>query len=346
MEDPLVSVIIPNFNREKLISHTLTSVINQSYQNWEVLVIDDGSTDHSKEVLKKFAEVDPRIRFFDRNRLPNGANTCRNIGIKYALGKYIIFLDSDDLLAPFCIEQRVKFFEENQVFDFVVFPQLFFKKKPYDLTALINIYTKEPSLYRFLNLDTVWLTTQPIWKKEALLLIGGFDEELMSWQDLDLHLRAFSGELQYFYHSKADPDCFWRINHPGKITNYRKILDYIPSRKKVILLASSFLNKKNINKSKVSSGIRILTTSVILNLLKANEYNGANEFLNFGIQNRFFETTHQFKLRLVIFLHTIKADKVKGFLRVRNFFLGDLLPRKRLWGKHHYRKSSFTKAFF
>ena len=81
--NPLVSIIIPNFNREKLIVETLQSIINQSYKNWECIVVDDHSTDNSWEIVKELCDVDNRIRQVKRpdNRV-KGACTCRNYGFE------------------------------------------------------------------------------------------------------------------------------------------------------------------------------------------------------------------------------------------------------------------------
>ena len=77
----LVSIIIPTYNREHLIGETLNSIIAQTHTNWECIVVDDGSTDNTEEVLKNYKEKDKRFIFLKRpDNLPKGANTCRNIG--------------------------------------------------------------------------------------------------------------------------------------------------------------------------------------------------------------------------------------------------------------------------
>src|SRR5690554_3150909 len=89
----LFSVIIPTYNRASLITKTIESVIDQSYQNFEIIVVDDGSTDNTKEVVKLI--MDPRLKYF---YVENGERgRARNIGTFHAEGKYVTFLDSDDL---------------------------------------------------------------------------------------------------------------------------------------------------------------------------------------------------------------------------------------------------------
>lgn len=96
MRDDLVSIITPVYNAEKFISNTIESVVNQTYRNWEMLLIDDCSTDSSAEIIKKIAEKDSRIRYIklDKN---SGAAVTRNWGLEEAKGRYIAFLDSDDV---------------------------------------------------------------------------------------------------------------------------------------------------------------------------------------------------------------------------------------------------------
>jgi len=103
------SIIIPTFNREHLIARSITSVLNQTYHDWECIIIDDASTDNTKEIVKQFQ--DPRIRYF-KNKVNVERCVSRNIGIEHAKGKYICFLDSDDYHLP---EHLETFYETIQL---------------------------------------------------------------------------------------------------------------------------------------------------------------------------------------------------------------------------------------
>lgn len=121
MQNPLVSIIIPNFNREKLIGETLESFIAQDYRNWECIIVDDGSTDRSVEIIEEYCQKDPRFRLLIRpEEMPKGANTCRNLGFEAAKGKYINWFDSDDLTLPTYISERVNILEEAPQLDLVI----------------------------------------------------------------------------------------------------------------------------------------------------------------------------------------------------------------------------------
>lgn len=107
--NPLVSIIIPTYNREWIIEDTLLSVISQTYSNWECIIVDDKSTDNTKEIVNNFVKNDSRFRFISKlNTEKKGASISRNIGIKHAKGEYIQFLDSDDLLANNKIEAQIQ----------------------------------------------------------------------------------------------------------------------------------------------------------------------------------------------------------------------------------------------
>lgn len=107
-----VSVIVPNYNCENFIEETVNSVINQTYKNWELLIVDDCSTDGSVEVIKKLQAADGRIKLFI-NEKNSGAAASRNKALKEASGKWIAFLDSDDLWLPDKLEKQIAFMEEN-----------------------------------------------------------------------------------------------------------------------------------------------------------------------------------------------------------------------------------------
>lgn len=111
MTNGIVSIIIPAFNRAQLIVDTLKSVQAQTYQNWECLVIDDGSSDESEEVVHAFCKEDQRIRFYKRpDYMPKGANSCRNYGFELSSGEFINWFDSDDVMLADFLEKKINAF--------------------------------------------------------------------------------------------------------------------------------------------------------------------------------------------------------------------------------------------
>ena len=111
MENGKVSIITPCYNGEKYISETIESVIAQSYLNWEMLIIDDGSEDDSIEIIRKYANVDQRIHMLQQKN--SGSAAARNNGIRNATGQYIALLDADDIWLPDFLEKQIAFMKKK-----------------------------------------------------------------------------------------------------------------------------------------------------------------------------------------------------------------------------------------
>lgn len=120
----LVSIILPSYNSSKFLEESINSVLNQSYDTWELIIVDDDSTDGSKEIITKFSKLDDRIKslFLEKNI---GAAKSRNIAIKQSKGKYIAFLDSDDIWVDNKLEKQILFMKEKQVaFSFTTYQRI------------------------------------------------------------------------------------------------------------------------------------------------------------------------------------------------------------------------------
>lgn len=206
---PKVSIIVPTKNRYSIFPETIASIRAQSFNNWEAIIVDDGSSEDTIQQMLSLIKEEPRIKFLRRNSNQDGACACRNEGIINSSGDYVIFLDSDDCLAPFCLEKRVNAMENNLNLDFAVFPCQLFQKQPGDIGLLWNTETQENNIDRFLSLDIPWQTTSPIWRRRSLRQVGEWDARLLSWQDWEFHLRALIKGLTYRVFS--EPDCFWRM---------------------------------------------------------------------------------------------------------------------------------------
>lgn len=111
-KEALVSVIMPAYNCENYIDKALDSVINQTYQNWEVIVIDDCSTDNTAKVIEEYKTKDNRIKYH-KLEMNSGAAIARNKAVDLATGKYLAFLDSDDLWFPQKLSKQIEFMEYN-----------------------------------------------------------------------------------------------------------------------------------------------------------------------------------------------------------------------------------------
>lgn len=188
MELDQVSVILPTYNRSQMLGGAIETVLAQTYRNFELLIIDDGSTDKTKEIIQRYN--DKRIRYIwqENSGSPAGA---RNTGLKMVKGKYIAFLDSDDLWFSSKLEKQVEFLNKNDEIllvatNFIVFSNsgVFIK----DITLSRNIRV---SFHQLINRNMI-INSSVILRKEIADVIGLQDENLSSMEDYDYWLRILN----------------------------------------------------------------------------------------------------------------------------------------------------------
>lgn len=107
----LVSIIVPAYNAEKFIDKCIRSVLNQSYPNLELILVDDGSTDETGKICEEYASKDTRVRVIHKKN--SGVSAARNMGLSSAIGEYVVFLDSDDWLDEDIVELALKKYQKN-----------------------------------------------------------------------------------------------------------------------------------------------------------------------------------------------------------------------------------------
>ena len=231
MNSPDISVIVPVFNRMEFLQQTLDSVRSQTFKDWELLAIDDGSNDETVEMLLKISQEEPRIKYRKHQPQRSGAPACRNEGTEISQAKYIIYLDSDDCLSPEALENRFREMEQHPDLDFGLFPCVIFRHQPGDMQFLWNADTGADDIDRFLAFDPPWQTMCPIWRRTSLEKLGLWKEDLPSWQDWEFHLRALIKNLKYRRFSS--PDCFWRVPQQESIGIKSKSPEHLKSNEQL-----------------------------------------------------------------------------------------------------------------
>lgn len=182
---PKVSVVIPTHDRPELLKKAVQSVLSQTYQDFEIIVIDDGIKNRAEDVIKNFNES--RIKYIQHDS-EKGGSVSRNTGIKASSGQYIAFLDDDDQWVPNKLEKQMEVFEKTG-------PDVGFC-----FSAVTNIYTDHQEISRvpegiadYFQVTLAnfkgFLTVTLIVKKEVFDRVGYFDESLPSHQDIDLAIR-------------------------------------------------------------------------------------------------------------------------------------------------------------
>ena len=176
---PRVSIIIPCYNAEKYIAEAIQSALDQTYSNCEIIVIDDGSTDGSLEVIRAFEN-----RIYWESGPNRGACAARNTGIRLAKGDFVQFLDSDDLLTPNCVEKQVLSSTSPKELSCSRLFLMISETAPND-TYPWNFRYDLPGMLRY----GAPATSATLYRRESLIGIGGFREHLRCAQDYDLNLR-------------------------------------------------------------------------------------------------------------------------------------------------------------
>lgn len=188
----MISIIVPTYNRQDYISETLQSLLEQTCKDWECIIVDDGSSDHTEEVVKKFIKNDSRFSFYHRPAgMLMGANSCRNFGFSKAKGEYIKFLDSDDLLTDDCLQKQVTVLYSNSELQVCLSYGRYFNDETKNLEEYWSRNMEYPDylLGHIIN-QIRWQTADPLWRK-SFFEKPPFKEGLMNSQEWLMHGQAF-----------------------------------------------------------------------------------------------------------------------------------------------------------
>lgn len=269
----LVSIVVPSYNKGRYVREMVASVQAQTYPEWELLVVDDGSTDETRTVLAELAAADKRIKLHPQegNR---GANHCRNIGIELARGEHVIFLDADDVLGRDCLERRLASDPGGRC-DLVVSTMEVFRHVPGEGGNRWVPSAADP-LAEFLRHNLPWSVMQPLWRADFLRELGGFDIAFPRHQDVEFHTRALLHPTVRYMTLIEAPDCFYRIAEERKVMKPFALLNgYTDS---ALLYYSKFIDPaKAIGKQELLLGI-IYQTHVQLLLGRKSALITPNEY--------------------------------------------------------------------
>lgn len=252
----LVSVLIPCHNAERWIEQAITSALNQTYDNTEVIVVDDGSTDNSLEIIETFDDY-----IYWETRINRGGNSTRNRLLELSNGEWLQYLDSDDYLLPNKIASQVEFLKHNLDTDIVFSPsilqhhnhivELILKEREADLFALpkvLNLESPDAIAQEILPIPEPhdpWIllarwylpqTGSPLWRKQAIVDVGGWKEDQPCCQEHELYLRLLQGGKKFSYCGQAGSVYRqWSestVCKTNKIETYRRRLEIIDKLEK------------------------------------------------------------------------------------------------------------------
>lgn len=199
---PLVSVVVPAYNAERFIRETIKSVLAQTYNSAEIIVVDDGSTDRTGIAVKEFSQKNSCVKYiYQKNQ---GQSSARNTGIKNAKGKYIAFLDADDLFLPSKLEEQVSYLERHPdcgVCYCAIYH--FYDDKPKELLQIKDL--PHPSGYIFKEI--LWKNfinpLAVVLRKEVLDKYGGFKEDWRRCDEQYLWAKLAYDKVKFCYLDKV-----------------------------------------------------------------------------------------------------------------------------------------------
>ena len=263
-----ISVIIPAYNSEKTISKCIESIINQTYKNLEIVIVNDGSLDNTLKIINSYAKKDKRINIINNEN--HGVSYSRNFGINIASGDYITFVDADDYLDSQCFEELNKLINPN--IDFIRYNfksnKKTFSNDLYDLNEAIVDFTtdKKKSVY-----SHFFTSDKPIPNLVFLLLIKAsiakkisFNEKLYMMEDVDFYIQLFQKSKKALFTNKkyynyyVNPTSVTQ-NPKNCVRNIKGILDTNKSISKRI----SILNDKKFNDEVNTNHYRVICNIII-----------------------------------------------------------------------------------
>jgi glycosyltransferase involved in cell wall biosynthesis len=185
MQSPKISIIIPAYNSEKTIQKTIQSVLNQSFADFELLVINDGSQDSTLEVVSHIK--DSRIQVFSYANA--GANVSRNRGLSHSRGEFVSFLDADDIWTPDKLASQLQALQKNVDAKVAYSWTDYIDENDEFLLSGTHITANGDVYEQLFIINFLENGSNPLIDKEVLILLGGFDESLSAAQDWDMWLR-------------------------------------------------------------------------------------------------------------------------------------------------------------
>lgn len=242
MNSVKVTIIVPCYKQAHFLDECLQSIINQTFTDWECIVINDGSPDNTEEVVNRWIEKDKRISYLEKKN--GGLSSARNYGLKRMTGEFVQFLDSDDLLECRKIENQINIFKEINDVDVLVSGYRYFLDKSCKLSIggnedfypeiVIDRNDSNEEVLKLLLNKNPFVISAPLYRKSVFEKIGVFDEKLPSLEDWDFHIRAAINNVKF--------------HHVGYSSNTKTLIrlhgESMMRNKKIMLKAREMINNK------------------------------------------------------------------------------------------------------
>lgn len=234
----MVSIIIPCYNCSEFVSRAIESVFRQTLNNWELILVNNNSTDDTQAVLNRFCETYPEC-ISSITELKPGAPAARNAGLRQAAGDWIQFLDADDELMPEKIARQLKI-ARNGSFD--VISGAYLSKRIIGGAVVEKLrLPRMESVWESLISSKLGITSANLWKREALLRVYGWDESLSSSQEYDLLFRLLTIKARIGFDFSPQTVIYSRENSVSNTTSTKRLEKIIDDRINLRLRMKAFL---------------------------------------------------------------------------------------------------------
>ena len=221
-DESMVSIIIPTYNVEEYVGIVLDNILAQTYDAWEVIVVDDGSTDNTYQILCDYAMREKRIIALKREAEEKGSLVCRNIGQRLVKGKYFIHFDSDDIIAPFCLQQRVEFMESHPELDYATFKgQTIIQQSDGSVKHKGRSWGEDPGkglLSCFLSTKYPFSVWNNIYRTNSFVNYY-WDEKVKIYTDFSYIVPTILEGKKHAFDNTSRPDYFYRMGQRNAMTS-------------------------------------------------------------------------------------------------------------------------------
>lgn len=327
---PLISIIVPIYNREKFLDRCISSIINQTYSNIEVILIDDGSTDNSLQICNSFAAKDSRIKVFSQKN--GGVSKARNTGLQVAIGEYILFVDSDDFINLNCVMTYINKLKQNSKLDLIISGMNYYNEMlAYNKSTVLekeyeNLKSFQNDFYIFLKNGYFRSPDNKLYKKSIIIQNKiTFCENAKFGEDAIFN-------IEYLYHTSnilVIQDCLYNIiEHSGyRLSNtlnendftnlsllYNHLINYLKSNN-----CHNENNKKTIYEQYIFEFDYIITN--LINSKKTNlkeELKNYNKYININFLNDYIKLSKNKSIKLKRCLYFAKSNFVSLIFLTQN----------------------------
>jgi len=229
--NPVISIIVPAYNYGQFLGDCLNSVLVQEFEDWECIVIDDGSTDHTNLVVQDFIQKDARFRYHYQTNA--GLSAARNAGLNLATGKYIQLLDADDGIKPTKLRLQAHYLDEHPEAALVFGPAIYFIEAMPDLingettTKVISetnvLKFQGDQLLQLLVRNNIMAVSSPLFRTSLIDRIGLFDPDYKSFEDWQFWFRAAVAGACFHEWPEQETATYIRQGHPSMMRQLRRM---------------------------------------------------------------------------------------------------------------------------